>query len=47
MKIGRLIFLIAFAVAVALVIVVAVTPDPFDPDDQAGASYRRAAQENR
>lgn len=40
MKISRLIFLIAIAIAATFVIVVAVTPDPFDPEDQAGAAYR-------
>mgnify|MGYP001030780328 CR=1 FL=1 len=34
-----MLFLGAVAVAATAVLIVAVCPDPFDPDDQAGAQY--------
>ena len=36
-KLGRLLFLFCLAIAGLFIVIVAVTPDPFDPDDQAGA----------
>ena len=39
MTIGRMLFLGAVSVAATFVLIVAVCPDPFDPEDQAGAQY--------